>query len=66
MLFRSKSKKQVARNLVSQLITFATGAEIQFADREDVESILDRNEKDDYPLRKLIHDVTQSRMFRCK
>ncbi len=61
-----KSKKQVARNLVSQLITFATGAEIQFADREDVEAILDRNEKDDYPLRKLIHDVIQSRMFRCR
>ena len=34
------SKEQVARNLVSLLITFATGGEIEFADREEVERIL--------------------------
>ena len=61
-----KSKKQVARHLVSQLITFATGAEIQFADRDEVEAILDRNEKADFPLRTLIHEVVHSRMFRCR
>lgn len=61
-----KSKKQVARNLLSQLITFATGAEIQFADRAQVEAILDRQGKADYPLRRLIHDVVHSRMFRCR
>ncbi|PHQ34898.1 DUF1592 domain-containing protein [Rhodopirellula bahusiensis] len=61
-----KSKEQVARNLVSQLITFATGAEIQFADREEVEAILDRHEKADYPLRGLIHEIVSSRMFQCR
>ena len=59
-----KSKTQVARNLVTQLITFATGGELQFADRAEVEAILARHQKADYPLRELIHDVVHSRMFR--
>ncbi len=61
-----KSKEQVARNLVSQLITFATGAEIQYADREQVEAILKRHEDNDYPLREMIHEVVRSRMFLCR
>ena len=61
-----KSKQQLARNLVSLLITFATGAEIQFADRQEVEAILDRNETENYPLRRLIHEVVSSRMFQCR
>lgn len=60
-----KSQKQVARNLVSQLTTFATGAEIQFADREDVEAILKRHEDSGFPLQQLIYEVVRSRMFRC-
>ena len=59
-----KSKEQVARNLVSQLITFATGAEIQFADREAVENILLATKDDGYPLRSLIHHVATNRLFR--
>jgi len=61
-----KSKEQVARNLVSLLITFATGAEIQFADRREVEAILHRHEAANYPLRRLIHEVVSSRMFQCR
>ena len=61
-----KSKEQVARNVVSQLITFATGAEIQFADRSDIEAILERHDDRDYPLRQLIYEVVRSRMFQCR
>ena len=61
-----KSKEQVGRNLVSLLITFATGAEIQFADRQEVEAILHRHEAENYPLRRLIHEVVSSRMFQCR
>ena len=61
-----KSKQPVARNLVSLLITFATGAEIQFADRDDLEAILKRHEDKSYPLRQLIHEVVRSRMFQCR
>jgi len=59
-----KSKEQIARNLLFKLIAFSTGAEVQFADREDVERILQATQDDDYPLRSLIHHVVTSRLFR--
>lgn len=59
-----KSSEQIARNVLSKLIAFATGAEIQFADREEVERILDATRENGFPLRSLIHHVVASRMFR--
>ena len=58
------SKEQVARNLVSLLITFATGGEIEFADRDVVERILRATKDDGYRLQSLIHHVVTSRLFR--
>ncbi|MEE2642516.1 MAG: DUF1592 domain-containing protein [Planctomycetota bacterium] len=59
-----KSSDQVARNVVSRLIEFSTGGEIEFADREVVESILDATRGEGFPLRSLIHQVVSSRLFR--
>ncbi len=59
-----ESTQQVARNVLSKLITFSTGGEIEFADREEVERILDETGDDGYPLRSLIHHVVASRIFR--
>ena len=59
-------KDQVARNFVSQLLVYSTGAEIQFADREEIETILERTRKDDYRIKDLIHEVAQSKLFRNK
>ena len=59
-----KSRQQVARNILSQLIAFSTGSEIQFADREEVERILLATKNNGYPLRTLIHQIVASRMFR--
>jgi hypothetical protein len=59
-----KSKEQIARNVLLNLIAFSTGAEVQFADREEVERILQATEDDAYPLRSLIHHVVASRLFR--
>lgn len=59
-----KSKEQIARNILSKLIAYSTGAEIQFVDREDVERILQATKNDGYPLRSLIHHVVASRLFR--
>ena len=56
-------EEQVARNFVSQLITYATGAEVQFADRPEVERILASTKKSDYPVRELLHGVVQCRLF---
>ena len=56
-------EEQVARHFISQLITYATGAEMQFADRLEVERILAVNKTKGYPVRNLLHAVVQSRLF---
>ena len=59
-------KRQLAENLVRQLIVYSTGADIQFADRAKIEKILDVCEEDDFGVRSLIHAVVQSELFRHK
>ena len=59
-------KEQIGRNFISKLTVYATGAEIQFADREKIESILKRTAKNDYPVRDIIHEIVQSELFRNK
>ena len=57
---------QVARHFISQLIVFATGGEIEFADRDEVARILEKTRRDDYGIRSIIHEVAQSRLFKHK
>ena len=45
------------------MLIYATGAEIQFADRQVVEQIVATLRKKDYGFRTLIHEVVQSRVF---
>ncbi len=54
---------QVARHLASQLIAFATGAPVEFADRDDVESLLSKVKGEGYPLRSMIREVAKSDLF---
>ena len=54
----------VARQMVSQLLVLATGAEVQFADRQDRDEIVSKLVAKDYPLRTMIHEVAQSDLFR--
>jgi len=56
-------KDQLARNLTEKLLTYATGADIQFADREVVEQIVTSLKAKNYGFRTLVHEVIQSRMF---
>ncbi len=55
--------EQVARHLASQLIAFATGAPVEFADRDDVESLLGTVKDEGYPLRSMIREVAKSDLF---
>ena len=55
----------IARNLASQLVTYATGAPVRFSDREAIEDIL-QSAKPDYGTRSLIHQIVQSDLFRNK
>ncbi len=56
--------KYVAQHFASQLMVLATGAEVQFADRDAINNIIAKVEPADYPLRGLIHAVVQSDLFR--
>jgi hypothetical protein len=60
------NERQLARNLVNQLVVFATGAPVRFGDRKEVESILDRAKPTHYGVKSLIHGLIQSRLFRYK
>ncbi len=55
---------QVARNLVSQLITLGTGAAIGLNDRDEVNRILGELSGAGYPFRSTIRAVATSSMFR--
>lgn len=57
---------QIARNLVRQLTIYATGAPIGFSDRADIEEILARTRSRGYPVRSIVHEIVQSRLFQNK
>jgi hypothetical protein len=54
---------QLARNLVQKLVIYSTGAELQFADRNEVESIIRGLRPGGFGFRSLLHAVVGSRMF---
>jgi len=59
-------ERQIARNLVEQLVVYATGEPVRFSDRALVEHILDRAEESRYGTRSLIHGIIQSELMRNK
>jgi len=54
---------QIARNLVRQLTTYATGAPVRFGDRPEIERILQQAAPSHYGVRTLMHEVVQSSLF---
>jgi hypothetical protein len=56
-------QKQIARNLVRQFAVYATGAPIHFADRAEIEQILERASSSHYGVRSLIRELVQSDLF---
>ena len=59
-------ERQIARNLVRQLVVYATGAPVQFGDRPEVERILDGASSADYGVRSIVNEIVQNRLFRFK
>jgi hypothetical protein len=57
--------RPLARNLVGQWVVYATGAPVGFADRAEVERILDRA-AGRYGVRSLLHEFVQSPLFLSK
>jgi Protein of unknown function (DUF1592)/Protein of unknown function (DUF1588)/Protein of unknown function (DUF1585)/Protein of unknown function (DUF1587)/Protein of unknown function (DUF1595)/Planctomycete cytochrome C len=58
--------RAIARNMVGQLVLYATGAPVGFADRAAVEKILDKTAGARYGIRSLIHEIVQSPLFLTK
>ena len=59
-------RPQLVRNVAEKLLVYATGAEIEFADREVVEQLVAGAKRHDAGFRSLIHDVVESRLFLSK
>lgn len=55
--------RQLARNLLHQFTLYATGTPVRFADRVEINVILDRCAADGYRVRDLVHALVQSRVF---
>lgn len=55
--------RQLARNILHQLTVYATGIPVQFADRAEVEAILNDCAQDRYRVRDLLHGLVQSQIF---
>lgn len=53
----------LAAALASTLMVYATGADVQFADRADVNAIVSRIRDKGYGLRSLVYEVVESRPF---
>src|SRR4051794_2988323 len=54
---------QVARNLVRQLLVYATGAPVGFGDRPEIEAILGRARPGGYGVRTLVREIVRSELF---
>ncbi len=58
-----EDKETIARNLVEQLVIYATGAPVRFADRDEVDAILEETKESEYGTRSIIHAIVQSPLF---
>lgn len=61
-----QDKDRLARTLTKKLLTFATGRELGFSDRAEVEQIVNASAAEGRGVRDLIHLVVQSEIFRNK
>jgi hypothetical protein len=55
--------RQLARNLLHQFTLYATGTPVRFADRVEIEALLDGCAADGYRVRDLLHALVQNRIF---
>jgi hypothetical protein len=65
-LLLAREEQTVARNLVRQLVIYATGAPAGFADRKQVEKIMENSRASGYGVRNIVHGIVQSDLFQVK
>ena len=57
---------RVARCVLEKLLTFATGRELGFSDRTELDLLIQQSRKNGHLLRDMIHAMVQSSIFRSK
>jgi hypothetical protein len=62
----ARQPEDLTRALAKKLLTFATGRELGFSDRAEVERIVKKSARNDYRVRDLIHLVIGSSIFQSK
>ena len=55
--------RQLARNLLQHLVLHATGTPVGFADRAELEAMLDACAEGEFRVRDLVHSLVRSRIF---
>lgn len=58
-----EDKERIVAALATKLLTYATGAPLQFADRDDIADIVAESRSKNFGVRSLIHAIVQSRPF---
>ena len=64
--YLAEDSELLATTLTSKLLTFATGRELGFSDRAEIERIVKASAEKGYGVRDLVHLVVQSEIFRSK
>ena len=58
-----KNEEVIARNITEQLLVYATGSPVGFADRDEVSAILEKSRDSEFGMRTIIHEIVQSPLF---
>jgi hypothetical protein len=56
----------IARNVIKQLVVYATGSPVRFSERHQIEEILRRTKSRQHGSRTIIHEIVQSDLFQTK
>ncbi len=62
----AENPEPLARNFCEKLIIYGTGSNIQFADRLEINKIVQQNAYCDYGMRSLLHATIASDIFLSK
>ena len=63
LIEQEKESGLILRNLTEQLVVYATGAEVQFVDRDQIQAIVEEVRDQGGGLRSLIHQITRCDLF---
>jgi hypothetical protein len=59
-------RRAIARNLLEKLVIYATGGEIHYADRREIERLLDETAASNFGVRSLVHAIATSPLLLTK